>query len=93
MKKLALTGMVLGAAMVAGIAQAEPLTLTNSQMDQVSAGSYYRGYHRTASAYSDAWADAVGHKYADASTYTSAFASVIPLPYASAYSSSYAYAQ
>lgn len=38
MKKLGITGLVLSAAMAMGVAQAEPLKLTNQQMDQVSAG-------------------------------------------------------
>jgi hypothetical protein len=37
MSKLALTGLALGAAMVVGTAQAEPLTLSADQMDQVTA--------------------------------------------------------
>jgi hypothetical protein len=37
MKKLALSGAALGAAMAVGTAQAEPLTLSADQMDQVTA--------------------------------------------------------
>jgi hypothetical protein len=40
MKKLALSGLVLGAAMAVGTAQAEPLTLSAGQMDGVTAGGY-----------------------------------------------------
>jgi hypothetical protein len=38
MKKLALSGLVLAAAMAVGTAQAEPLTLSAGQMDGVTAG-------------------------------------------------------
>ena len=38
MRKLALSGAALGAAMAVGTAQAEPLTLSADQMDQVTAG-------------------------------------------------------
>jgi hypothetical protein len=37
MSKLALSGLALGAAMAVGTAQAEPLTLSADQMDQVTA--------------------------------------------------------
>jgi hypothetical protein len=40
MKKLALSGLVLGAAMAVGTAQAEPLTLSADQMDGVTAAGY-----------------------------------------------------
>lgn len=38
MRKLALAGLVFYAAMAVGVAQAEPLKLSNTQMDEVSAG-------------------------------------------------------
>lgn len=38
MKKLGITGLVLGAAMTMGVAHAEPMKLTDQQLDQVSAG-------------------------------------------------------
>lgn len=40
MKKYVLSGLVLGAAMSVGAAQAEPLDLTPDQMDQVTAAGY-----------------------------------------------------
>jgi hypothetical protein len=40
MKKLVLSGLVLGAAMAVGTAQAEPLTLSADQMDGVTAAGY-----------------------------------------------------
>jgi hypothetical protein len=40
MKKLALSGLVLAAAMAVGTAQAEPLTLSAGQMDGVTAAGY-----------------------------------------------------
>jgi hypothetical protein len=40
MRKFALSGLVLGAAMAVGGAQAEPLTLSADQMDQVTAGGF-----------------------------------------------------
>src|SRR5690606_12912476 len=40
MRKLALSGLVLGTAMIVGTAQAEPLDLTTDQMDQVTAAGY-----------------------------------------------------
>jgi hypothetical protein len=40
MSKLALSGLALGAAMTVGTAQAEPLTLSADQMDQVTAGGF-----------------------------------------------------
>ena len=40
MRKLALSGLALGAAMVVGTAQAEPLTLSGDQMDQVTAAGF-----------------------------------------------------
>ena len=40
MRKLALSGLALGAAMVVGTAQAEPLDLSADQMDQVTAAGY-----------------------------------------------------
>ena len=40
MRKLALSGAALGAAMAVGTAQAEPLTLSADQMDQVTAGGF-----------------------------------------------------
>lgn len=40
MRKLALSSLALGAAMVVGTAQAEPLTLSGDQMDQVTAAGY-----------------------------------------------------
>jgi hypothetical protein len=40
MKKLVLTGLALGAAMAVGAAQAEPLTLSQDQMDGVTAAGY-----------------------------------------------------
>jgi hypothetical protein len=40
MKKLALSSAALGAAMAVGTAQAEPLTLSADQMDQVTAGGF-----------------------------------------------------
>ena len=39
MKKFALSGAVLSVAMAIGAAQAEPLTLSSDQMDQVTAGA------------------------------------------------------
>ena len=42
MKKLALSGLALGTALVAvGTAQAQPLTLATDQMEQVTAGGYF----------------------------------------------------
>jgi hypothetical protein len=40
MSKLALSGLALSAAMTVGTAQAEPLTLSADQMDQVTAGGF-----------------------------------------------------
>jgi hypothetical protein len=40
MSKLALSGLALGAAMAVGTAQAEPLTLSADQMDQVTAAGF-----------------------------------------------------
>jgi hypothetical protein len=40
MSKLALSGLTLGAAMAVGTAQAEPLTLSANQMDQVTAAGF-----------------------------------------------------
>ena len=40
MRKLALSGAALGAAMAMGTAQAEPLTLSADQMDQVTAAGF-----------------------------------------------------
>jgi hypothetical protein len=40
MSKLALSGLALGAAMTVGTAQAEPLTLSADQMDQVTAAGF-----------------------------------------------------
>jgi hypothetical protein len=40
MSRLALSGLVLGAALAAGTAQAEPLTLSADQMDGVTAAGY-----------------------------------------------------
>jgi hypothetical protein len=40
MSKLALSGLALGAAMAVGTAQAEPLTLSAGQMDQVTAAGF-----------------------------------------------------
>jgi hypothetical protein len=40
MKKLALSGLVLGMAMAVSAAQAEPLTLSEGQMDGVTAGGF-----------------------------------------------------
>jgi hypothetical protein len=40
MRKLALTGLALGAAMAVGTAQAEPLTLSADQMDEVTAAGF-----------------------------------------------------
>jgi hypothetical protein len=40
MRKLALSGLVLGAAMAVGTAQAEPLVLEGDDMDQVTAAGY-----------------------------------------------------
>jgi hypothetical protein len=40
MSKLALTGLALGAAMAVGTAQAEPLTLSADQMDEVTAAGF-----------------------------------------------------
>jgi len=40
MSKVALTGLALGAAMAIGAAQAEPLTLSAEQMDQVTAAGF-----------------------------------------------------
>jgi hypothetical protein len=40
MSKIALSGLVLGAAMAVGTAQAEPLTLSADQMDQVTAAGF-----------------------------------------------------
>jgi hypothetical protein len=40
MRKLALSGLALGAAMAVGTAQAEPLTLSADQMDQVTAAGF-----------------------------------------------------
>jgi hypothetical protein len=40
MSKIALSGLALGAAMTVGAAQAEPLTLSADQMDQVTAGGF-----------------------------------------------------
>jgi hypothetical protein len=40
MSKFALSGLALGAAMAVGAAQAEPLTLSADQMDQVTAGGF-----------------------------------------------------
>jgi hypothetical protein len=40
MRKLALSGLALGAAMAVGTAQAEPVTLSANQMDQVTAGGF-----------------------------------------------------
>jgi hypothetical protein len=40
MGKLALSGLALGAAMAVGTAQAEPLTLSADQMDQVTAAGF-----------------------------------------------------
>lgn len=40
MRKLALSGLALGAAMIVGTAQAEPLNLSTDQMDQVTAAGY-----------------------------------------------------
>jgi hypothetical protein len=40
MRKLALSGLALGAAMVVGTAQAEPLDLSADQMDQVTAAGF-----------------------------------------------------
>jgi hypothetical protein len=40
MKKLALSGLALGAAMAVGTAQAEPLTLSDDQMDEVTAAGF-----------------------------------------------------
>jgi hypothetical protein len=68
MKKLALTGIVLGAAMTMGVAQAEPMKpsdaqpmkLSDAQMDQVSAGD--------AQALGFAAAAAAGFNFAGAAT-------------------------
>jgi hypothetical protein len=40
MRKLALSGLVLGAALAIGTAQAEPLTLSADQMDEVTAAGF-----------------------------------------------------
>jgi hypothetical protein len=40
MNKLVLSGLALGAAMAVGTAQAEPLSLSNDQMDQVTAAGF-----------------------------------------------------
>lgn len=40
MRRLALSGLALGAAMVVGTAQAEPLDLSADQMDQVTAAGF-----------------------------------------------------
>jgi hypothetical protein len=40
MSKLALSGLALGAAMAVGTAQAEPLTLSADQMDEVTAAGF-----------------------------------------------------
>lgn len=40
MKKFMLSGAALGVAMAVGAAQAEPLTLSTDQMDQVTAGDF-----------------------------------------------------
>jgi hypothetical protein len=40
MSKLALSGLAMGAAMAVGTAQAEPLTLSADQMDQVTAAGF-----------------------------------------------------
>jgi hypothetical protein len=40
MSKVALSGLALGAAMIVGTAQAEPLTLSADQMDQVTAAGF-----------------------------------------------------
>lgn len=40
MRRLALSGLALGAAMVVGTAQAEPLNLSADQMDQVTAAGF-----------------------------------------------------
>lgn len=40
MSKVALSGLALGAAMAVGTAQAEPLTLSADQMDQVTAAGF-----------------------------------------------------
>ena len=40
MKTLALSGLVLAAALAVGTAQAQPLTLTAQQMDGITAGGY-----------------------------------------------------
>jgi hypothetical protein len=87
MKKL-LTGLSLGAAMLVGVsaAQAEPLLLVGVQMDQVTAGGYFKN-RGTSLAWADAKATAWGGKNNVASTYTSATAAP---GFASANSSSFA---
>ena len=88
MKKL-LTGLSLGAAMLVGVsaAQAEPLLLVGVQMDQVTAGGFFKKHRGTSLAWADANATAWGGKNNVASTYTSATAAP---GFASANSSSFA---